>query len=182
MRKVLLLSIFLFVTGVVANAQLKFGVKAGANISNVAVEKSENKVGFNTGVFAQYKFAKFAVQPEVLFSMQGAKFDGGKSELNYINIPVMAQYYIIPGLAVEAGPQLGFLISAKDKVDGEDFSDVKDFMNSTDFAINFGASYELPVLPVGVFARYSLGLSDIAKEGSDPGKNRVFQIGAFVKF
>lgn len=194
MKKVLLIAALILTAGI-ANAQLKFGVKAGANISNVGFDDTDNKVGFNTGVFGELKISKFAVQPEVLFSMQGAKYDigsdgKGKIELNYISIPVMAKYYVIPGLSIEAGPQIGFLMSAKDKADGEEDFDMKDFMKKTDFSINFGVSYELPVLPVGIFARYSLGLTDLYDESKlepmerdgDYGKNRIFQIGAFVKF
>ncbi|MDR0659553.1 MAG: PorT family protein [Prevotellaceae bacterium] len=187
MKKVLLVVTLMLTIGIVANAQLKFGVKAGANISNIAVD-ADNKVGFNTGVFGEFKISKFAIQPEVLFSMQGAKGADTKFETSYINIPVMAKYYIIKGLSVEAGPQIGFLTSAKFKPTEGDSEDVKEIMKKTDFAINFGASYELPIIPVGVFARYSLGITDLYDkdklgiDGGDLGKNRVFQIGAFVKF
>lgn len=182
MRKIVLLSILVIATSIVASAQFKIGFKAGANISNIAANDSKNKGGFVTGLLGQYKFSKFAVQPEALFSMQGAKFDGGKVELNYISIPVMAQYYIIPGLLVELGPQVGFLLSADEVPNDGDAVDIKDLLNTTDIAMNFGASYELSAIPLGISARYSLGLSDLRKEGSDAGKNRVFQIGLFVKF
>ena len=184
MKKLLLVVTLMLTVGIVANAQLKFGVKAGANISNVAMD-ADNKVGFHAGVLGEFKIASFAIQPEVLYSMQGAKGDGGKIENDYLNIPVMAKYYFIPGLSVEAGPQVGFLMSAKMKPDDGDSRDMKDLMNKTDFAINVGASYEVPIIPAGVFVRYTLGLTDLYKNipsGVDAGKNRVLQIGAFVKF
>ncbi len=185
MRKLFLVVALMLTAGIVANAQFRFGVKAGMNISNVAADDTDNMVGFSAGILGEFKISKFAVQPEVLYSFQGAKYSGGKFETSYLNIPVMAKYYITDGLSIEAGPQVGFLLSAKEKIDGEDDYDVKDFVNKTDFAINFGASYELSVIPVGFFARYSLGVTDIYKDvdaGENAGKNRVFQVGAFVKF
>ncbi|RZJ55928.1 MAG: PorT family protein, partial [Flavobacterium sp.] len=37
--------------------------------------------------------------------------------LSYLNVPIMAKYYVIEKLSLEAGPQIGFLLSAKNQVD-----------------------------------------------------------------
>ena len=63
----------------------------------------------------------FAITAGALYSMQGAKaddVDGTKDYTNtitYINIPILANYYIFPGFAIKAGLQPGFLVSAKTK-------------------------------------------------------------------
>jgi len=177
-----------------------FGVKAGLNLADTKESDTNFKAGMHGGVFGEFKFNNFAIQPELLFSMQGAK---AKEEeygteytaylnLNYLNIPLMAKYYVIDGFCIEIGPQLGILLSARVKgdvsVEGYNASasvDVKNYMKDIDFSLNFGASYQIPNLPLGFYARYSLGLTDLYKEvdpGDEPGKNRVFQVGAFVKF
>ena len=79
----------------------------------------------------------------------------------FINIPVMAQYNTPSGFYVEAGPQLGFLLSAKAKEDGES-EDIKDFLNSTNFGASFGAGYNMGS-GLGFGARYNLGLSNASK-------------------
>lgn len=172
-----------------------FGAKTGGTLSNMAMEGLKNKIGFQGGVFAEFKFNKFAIQPELLFSMQGAKADyedfddyNAKINLTYLNIPVMAKFYVVDGLCFETGPQLGILLSAKGKAEVEGVGgsvDAKKLINNIDFSINFGASYQIPGMPLGFYARYSLGLTDIAKDiepDEEAGKNRVFQVGAFVKF
>lgn len=174
-----------------------FGIKAALNFSNTAIEGFDSKIGFTGGLFSEYRFNYiFALQPELLFSMQGAKgeasFNGYNASvvahLNYINIPVMAKFYAIEGLSFEAGPQLGILVygTATGTALGiTESEDLKSLVNDIDFSLNFGASYQLPRLPLGFHARYSLGLTDIPKEtgiGEYSGKNRVFQMGLFYKF
>ncbi|KIA99210.1 hypothetical protein OA93_06155 [Flavobacterium sp. KMS] len=186
-----------------ANAQeVKFGVKGGINLSTLTgdVEDASSKVGFQVGGFAEIKLTeKFSVQPEVLYSLQGAKSEGSefgytsKSTLNlsYLNIPVMAKYYVAEKFSLEAGPQIGFLLSAKDDtkvtVDGESSSEkinVKDDYKSIDFGVNFGAGYDFTEnLSAGL--RYNLGLSNIAEtvEGENyKVKNSVFSLSVAYKF
>lgn len=90
---------------------------------------------------------------------------------------------------LEAGPQLGFLISAKSVAQIEGNSqkvkeDVKSIFNTVDFGINFGGAYDLDEhFSVGI--RYNLGLSNIGKnEEGDSSKvnNSVFSLGLEYKF
>ena len=176
------------------NAQeVKFGVKGGLNIATLGgdAEDAKSLVGFHVGGFAEIKLSdKFAIQPELLYSTQGAKFEGTDGDadyddkLDYLNIPVMAKYYVAEGFSLEAGPQIGFLLSAK-----EDGEDVKDFYKSIDFGVNFGAGYDFTEnLSAGV--RYNLGLSniyDFPEEAEDffgdvKGNNSVFSISVGYKF
>jgi len=174
-----------------------FGLKAGLNLTDIAVSESKIKSGVNGGIFGEFKFNNFAIQPEFLFSMQGANSNSvieegisfiPKYSFNYFNIPLILKYYVIDGLAIEIGPQLGILLSGKTSasINGVSASvDMKNYMKDIDFSLNFGASYQLPYLPLGFYTRYSLGVTDIVKEvelGEEPGKNRVFQVGVFVKF
>ena len=207
--------IFLTVSAIFAmsfmNAQeIKFGAKAGLNIStfngDVANYDVKSKAGFHVGGFVEVKLTdKFSVQPELLYSMQGAKLEYSVSDefssasdkqdikLGYLNIPIMAKYYVIPGLSIEAGPQVGFLLSAKSKYAttyfvGEELSesgeeDIKDDSKSVEFGFNFGAGYEFTE-NIFVQARYNLGLTSFSENAVnefDP-KNGVFQISLGYKF
>ncbi|MBO9571638.1 MAG: PorT family protein [Chitinophagaceae bacterium] len=186
MKKVFL-SFFLAASFYGASAQVQFGAKAGVNIANLTgddVDGLKSKIGFNVGAFAEIPVTeKFSVKPEAVYSDQGAKVDGdgdGKLNLGYINIPVLAKYNIAQGFFAETGPQIGFLLSAKAKSDGESV-DIKDGLKSTDFSWAFGLGYEL-TQGFGVNARYNLGLSSISDDDNVKTKNGLFQVGVFYKF
>lgn len=212
----ILLGLVAFSTNTLAQQEVKFGPKAGVNIANISGKDAENKkmlIGFHVGAFAEIKFNdKFAVQPEILYSAQGAKKEGTRnvvgvnvttnstSKVDYINVPIMAKYYVVPSLAIEAGPYVGFLMSAKTEGTinsmGQNVSidsDDKDSSNSIDFGVGVGASFNLNN---GFFigARYNLGLTKVGKDSSltiggvevsrealDT-KNTVIQVGVGYKF
>ncbi|RZJ55927.1 MAG: PorT family protein [Flavobacterium sp.] len=183
MKKIILTAAAVMAFAFTNAQETKFGVKAGVNLANVGgdFEDTSSKIGFHVGGFAEFKLSdKFSIQPELLFSTQGAKSDGqeedgiaydAKLNLSYLNIPVMAKFYVAEKFSLEAGPQIGFLLSAKSKYEAGSFSedvDVKDAYESIDFGVNFGAGYDFTEnLSAGV--RYNLGLANIAKteDGGD---------------
>lgn len=189
MKKITLSIIAVLAFGFTNAQEVKFGVKGGLNIANLGGDIEDNKslVGFHIGGFAEIKLTdKFAVQPELLFSTQGTKFDGdgdGKYNFSYLNVPVMAKFYVADKFSLEAGPQIGFLLSAKAKAGDED-EDVKDSFKSIDFGVNFGAGYDFTEnLSAGI--RYNLGLANIldTEEGNDTKiKNSVFSLSVGYKF
>jgi opacity protein-like surface antigen len=184
MKKIVLTVVALLAFGF-ANAQkVKFGAKAGLNLSNVTGDDTSDnkmKIGFQVGAFANIGVSeKFAVQPELVYSAQGNKFDGEGNvslELNYINLPIMAQYKVTDKFSLEAGPQIGFLMSAKVKGDGGS-ADVKEFLNSTDFGIGVGAGYDITE-NINLGLRYTIGVSNLNKEGDakNSNSNLAFALG-----
>ena len=176
-------NVFLFVAAAilsfnVAEAQeFRMGAKAGVNFASIGGEYAENfdpRVSFHLGGLVEIPLTgKFAIQPELLYSSQGMKegyytfvFNSNiKSnlKLDYINIPIMGKYYIIENLSIEVGPQVGFLISAKNKYSYHQESgtnDVKNSFKTLDLGIGLGASYRLNN---GVFfsLRFNKGLSNV---------------------
>jgi hypothetical protein len=138
-------------------------------------------MSFNFGGFAEIKLnEKFAVQPELLYSGQGAKYpDVGNFSMNYIYVPIMAKYFISDKFNIQAGPQVGFLMSAK--LDG---MDLKDQVKSTDFGLNLGTGYDF-TKNIGINLRYSIGLIQTQKElqdGEVSSKNSVIQLSVGYKF
>ncbi|MDM1407081.1 porin family protein [Myroides sp. DF42-4-2] len=190
MKKITMSLLAIFATSGVAFAQtpdVKIGAKAGLNVTSVTnIDESKSKTGFHVGAVAEiFINEKFAVQPEVLYSTQGVKGPYSfKASFDYINVPIMAKYYVIDGLSLQAGPQVGFLVKAEEeeKISGiKESQDIKDYAKKVDFGLNFGVGYELPM---GVFAdlRYNLGLSKLDKDGEGSSKNSVFQLSVGYKF
>ncbi|KFF17416.1 porin family protein [Chryseobacterium sp. JM1] len=180
-----------------------FGVKGGMNVSSLSkdegLDDQKSKIGFNAGVFANIPVAEsFSIQPEVLYSQYGSKADytvlGNKysssTKLDYIAVPVMFQYNLIPNLFVEAGPEFGFMVSAKNKIKNESngnsttSDNYKDDLKTFNFGIGLGAGYYFTD-NFGITARYVAGLTDVAKNrpnGSDAVRNNTFQVGLAYKF
>ncbi len=186
MKKVLFVLVLMLSAGVIANAQFKFGIKAAMNVAGVNADGTDSKIGVSAGLLGQYKFSdRWALQVEGLYNMQGYNAFGESNTLSYVAVPVMVQFYIIEGLSIELGPQLGILVAAKAKDDDDGSKrDVKDHIETMEVSLATGVAYELSSVPVGFFARYTAGLTDINKTSgwATNLKNYGFQLGAFVKF
>ncbi|MGV0946590.1 porin family protein [Empedobacter falsenii] len=174
--KKLILGIALFGGLSAANAQIDLGVKGGLNFPTLSGDSRqlyENQTKFRTdfyvGGYANYKVTdQISFQPELLYSKQGAGLktnDNSKAKLitHNINIPLMGRYEIMDGLNVEFGPQLGFLVSAKEKYElGKENTKIKatDNFKTFDFGLNFGAAYKITD-ELEINARFTKGLSNI---------------------
>lgn len=192
MRK-LILSSALIIAGIFsANAQadsdlVQVGFKAGLNFSTVTgdgFDKPDLHTGFYAGFVAEVPITeRFSVQPEVYYSAQGFtignnEFGKADYELDYIQIPVLAKIYLIKGLNVQAGPQLGFNINEKIDYDSDIGSGTIDTDDSgtqdIDVGITAGAEYKFDN---GFFvqARYNYGFTELVK--NQDVHNSVFQVG-----
>lgn len=188
MKKILMAFAAIFSSCAIINAQqTHFGLKAGLNIASLSVDEGEDydsKVGLHLGGLAHIHVSQhFAVQPELVFSMQGGESDNDdfKFKLNYINVPVMLQYMTNDGFRLQTGPQFGFLVGAETKI-GNIEVDVKDELNSFDFSWAIGAGYLFPS-GWGIDARYNFGLTNIEEDDDVvETRNRVFQVGLFYQF
>lgn len=203
-------------------SSVRFGIKAGFNGSTFSrgerseVDNSEKiKAGSHIGVFANIPLAeKFSIQPELLFSQLGSKTEDifihnsensstkheytYKTNLNYLTLPVMIQYNILPQLYVEAGPEFGLLLGGKINGDGrsevifegttttgtESFSEniTMKLYNKFNFGIGIGAGYYF-TQNFGVTARFTAGITEIFKNdyGSKV-RNNALQIGVAYQF
>ena len=134
-----------------SDSDMKFGVKAGYTPSTnfTGDAGTDATTGFYIGGLVDFSVSeKFHVQPELLYSAEGAK----DAKLNFLRIPIMAKYYVAEGFNLQAGPELAF------KAGGD--SSVKDSVKSLDYGLGLGAGYEMPS---GLMfdARYNLGLANI---------------------
>lgn len=159
--------------------------KVGINIANITdADDSDPRVGFVGGVEGEYQATDiFSVTAGVLYSMQGAKetYEGVKTtaKLDYINIPILANVYVVKGLAVKLGVQPAFNVNSEFKVKhgGQSIEGDVD-SKSFDFSIPVGISYEYK--NVQLDARYNWGLTKVFDDSDS--KNSVFQITLGYKF
>jgi len=199
MKKLFLAILAMAAFGTAEAQTARFGIKGGLNISTLTgeIENAEPKIGAHLGGLVEIKVAKkFAIQPELLFSLQGAKNDyvrnigntryvnEEKINLLYLQVPVMAKFYVLPSLSLEAGPQLGVLLDAESKYslresNGNNASsssrsyDIKNNLRTLDAGFNLGASYYFNN-NIFVQARYSFGLSSIDKRDYNDNNNDDF--------
>jgi len=161
----------------------KFGIKGGYNLTTLYssdVSTDHMKSGFNAGVYAKLPVTKgFSIQPEVLYSLKGAKADydnfvQGSGEyrfnLGYIEVPVLAVVNLAPNFSLQAGGYAAYLVNAKVKnvddqgtIQGTTDLSADDFKRF-DFGLVGGAAFDIQNFTLG--ARYNYGLTQIGKSGS----------------
>lgn len=179
--------IFLFIS--VYSQRAQFGVKGGLNISTLRadVDRYDSKVGIHAGGLVHIHLSdQFALQPELLYSMQGGDRKNinpdSKIKLAYLNIPVLVQYMFQNGFRLQTGPQAGLLLDAKNRINGVDLN-IMDNLNTFDLSWAIGAGY-ISKKRIGADIRYNFGITDINESGSPAPdiKNGVLQIGIFYHF
>lgn len=165
--------------------QITLQPKIGLNIATLTGE-SELKpyLRMVSGVEVEFGATEcLGIVAGVHYSQQGAKFkDYNESfKFEYVNVPIMVQYYPIQGLALKTGVLLGF--NAKKRywfegtsIDIDDYFTIFDAQSKArtfDFSIPVGVSYEISNIVLD--ARYNLGLIGVL-ENIDGFKNSVFAI------
>ena len=185
--KKLMMMMAMMVAAVTANAQQMF-VKpmVGATVAKITdADDAAWKIGIAAGgEFGYLLNEQFAVTAGALVSMQGTKDsedDDYSMTTTYLNVPILANYYIIPGLAVKAGVQPGFLLSAKSKGEVHTGSGWAEYDHSGtdgykkfDLSIPLGLSYEISDFVID--ARYNLGLTNINDDSNVKNKNSVIML------
>ncbi|MFC7357352.1 porin family protein [Jejudonia soesokkakensis] len=184
MRKLFLLSIFIVLGCITSQAQISFGAKAGVNFASLQGDDADDIEGqttINIGGIANIGITELlAVQPELVYSRQGFKSDENDITvfLDYLTIPVMADFTIAEGLSLQGGPQVGININSIIKDDETENEEDLDNVEGLDLGMGIGAQYRLPM---GLFfqARYVAGLNnvfeDIEGESVDA-KNSVISV------
>lgn len=184
--------------------KVQFGIKSGLNIANINfygnnLPKTKPVPNFHVGAFLEIDLnKKWSFQPELIYSMQGSKFQliyfegatiydtRNTFKLHYLNVPFMFKYSENK-VFLEAGPQIGFLTSAKLKTEVEGFGsgeqDAKEIFKDFDFGIGLGLGYNFTD-QLTVNFRYNLGLINILEDPMENEKleNSVFALSLAYKF
>ncbi|KAF2518519.1 porin family protein [Flavobacterium salilacus subsp. salilacus] len=174
--KKLLLAAFVFIGSYTAVNAQAFGLKAGLNFANFSGNDADDfnvLTSFHAGLVAEmHLMDALSVQPEFLYSVQGAKTKEENYKLNYLNLPVMLKLYFTDSFNIHAGPQVGLLISESDNFDTFE-SNTYDlgFAGGVEFffADNFSAQ-----------ARYNVGTSKVSDNAEL--KNSVLQLSLCYMF
>lgn len=172
MKKSILIAALMIISSATF-AQLGIGVKGGVNFANFNIDEASSRTGFHFGAFGSIPLSKnIAIQPEVLFSTQGAKIDETDVDLSYVNVPILLRLTLARIINVHFGPQFGFVTKAE-----ADGNDIIDNVKNSDISIAAGAGVNLP-LGLEAGARYNIGVSDINDSGIqfEDAQHRVFQL------
>ena len=197
MKKIMMIAAMMVAT-VAAKAQFEPGTftlqpKVGVTLATISSDDSKFKFGMAAGIEGQYQLNNwFGLSAAVMYSQQGAKAKNYDLKLNmeYINIPVMAKFYVTKGLSLNVGVQPGFMTKAKAKGEGRTV-DVKSNCNKVDFSIPMSIAYEFEN-GLTFEARYTTGLTNVGKDAFDStssswdkayqNKNEVFMLTVGYKF
>lgn len=169
MTKSLFLLSFVMLCFTEGTAQtFNLGAKAGANFVVVNGDNSRNNFNlFNYHLGAVGRLGiteKFAFQPELLYSTQHYSYESLRYYMDYITVPIMADYKVVGGLSLQAGPQFAMNVKNQLKMKaGDDYPGMDrklDNAKSLGIGIGLGMQYKLPI---NLFfqARYTFGLTDI---------------------
>ena len=192
MKKVFMTVAFAALAIAGANAQVKFGARAGLNLADLAIKisdaKAETKMrpAFYVGGLAEYAFNDVTLLDAGLtYSNQGAKPKEGDGALvqHALNLPVWFKYDFA-GFRPKAGLYAGYILSQQTKADGKTETVESDSYNHFDYGIGLGAEYNLSDNGLFFEASYNWGLANLQKNGDSKNyaNNRVIQIGVGYKF
>ena len=192
MKKILMTVAFAALAIAGANAQTKFGVRAGLNLADVAIKSEDAKVeskirpAFYVGGLAEFAFNDVVLMDAGLtYSNQGTKAKEGDGALRQhaLNLPVWFKYDFA-GFRPKAGLYAGYILSQQLKTGNEITTVDKDDYNHFDYGIGLGAEYNLPNNGLFFEASYNWGLANLDKNGDAKNytNNRVIQVGVGYKF
>lgn len=117
-----------------------------------------SRTAFHIGIVVEIMVSdKFAIQPEILYSAQGSDYTGfdlasmdrnegqGTYKFDYLNVPILAKFYLAEGFGLEVGPQIGLLLSATQEYEevGEEPRKIKEGIEEIDIGVAGGISYKL---------------------------------------
>lgn len=186
MKRIILL--FILCVGVLSmNAEspykhFSWGVKAGLNLSSLTADEYKMKVGWQAGLAGEYRLShRFALASELVFSSEGWCEDtrlildynncqSGKTRfykfLYYINVTILAKFYVSDEFSFDLGPQIGFNIPFSVSGSGQ---------NACQFGLGLGGTYNFK--KVFMQARYNLGLLNVGEYISSKGYNIQIAVG-----
>ncbi len=215
MKKVLILAIGVLVAGV-ANAQtqtnastsgdVKFGIKAGANLSNIIKTgddnfKTEYKPGFHVGLTLEIPIVdRLSFAPEIVYSQKGYKHTGTSTFFNepteysltsnFVEVPILAKIQAADSFSIVLGPQVSFLTSTTETFK-QGSSAYQNTVNEDNKKLKkslvggvIGAEFDI-ASQLSLNARYALDFQKNNENGTSETpkyKNQVFQVGLGYKF
>ena len=184
MKKVIFVVLALIlVVGMVQASDMRFGAKAGLTLGNV--NKDVEDLGFPSELFEKkmrmgMTFGAMMHMPvgeNMVFIGEGAYIQKGVKiehegdemimKLDYLQFDAMMKYAFADAFGIYAGPGFGFVMAAEVEYPDGSSDDIKDFVKSTEFSLNFGAQF-MAMENIVLDARYNMGLTSIPDEEGAP--------------
>ena len=164
----------------------RLGIKAGGNLSTLGTENAviekQTRTGYHIGLSASFDLAAFGLQPELLYSTQGAEVSlpnlRYEEQYDYLSIPVTLKFSIGKGFNVHFGPYFAILMKATQRETSgtdETVNNIDEYISNTDYGFFGGFGYDLNE-SFNFEARYNYGMKDVDSFGNNERRNRVFQI------
>lgn len=173
----LFIALLLFCTHELISQNFKFGALAGIGVTNSHITNKPEEIGdalifypmisYNFNGYIGYKSARFfGLSLEPGFIQKGGvqtydkndKNDNVNIKLFYIQMPLLADFYITDELFVSVGPEFAFLINAKAKSKDQS-ADINDWYDNTfELSGMVGINYNI-FTKFDIGLRYSHGIS-----------------------
>jgi len=188
--------LFFALTPSIGQGQIAYGIKGGGSLCNTYKLLNEDyeyhRLGWYAGAEVQIPISKrFFLQPELLYSSKGFRYisyipfqDKAAVHLNYLSVPLMVNYKISDKFFGGIGPEVNYLVSAKNRYPSKEVADISDqYPLKFDFGIDVTAAYKiLPNLDVEL--RYNYGFRTFyytdavgTRVGESRGANRAIHLG-----
>lgn len=163
-------------------AMAQFGIKGGLNFASLNgsdADAFDGLTSFHIGLVKEISvFDNLSIQPELLYSTQGAKIDQPDGDednykLNYLTLPVLLKFYLNNEFSIHGGPQVAVLLGETKNVAPID-------TNTFDYGFAAGLEY---AITKGFFVQgryYYGGLTEITDDADI--KNSVIQLSLGFKF
>lgn len=207
----LIIGLCLVTLFLIAEADMRYGVKAGLNIANVSGDNDDdNEVQFDfaLGGFLEFQVnPNVSIQPELLYTRKGSYYEESLTyvedgysireeiestlNLDYIQIPVLVKYKPANNFNLFAGPALGLLMTAEGEDDLKATIDGVTISDSDTYDIKDQCNTTEIALVFGgeynyqqfvIDVRYDLGLTNIYDSDDFEIFNRVFTLSLGYKF
>ena len=190
MKRLILILVLIVPISIVANAQIKFGIKAGVTSTSIkaddvlsisgqsefdelVIKGKNSKVGIQAGIFTRITIAKLYIQPELLFSSTGGEIEitaiGGtqdgitkvrEQKFRQIDFPIMVGFKAGP-LRLQAGPVGTIMLSSDPALDMFETVNVEEEFNGASWGYQAGIGFDL-FKKITIDVKYEGNLSKIA--------------------
>lgn len=179
-----------------ALASPHFGIQVGAGLTGFNGDDAEDidaSIGLAVGGTMVMPLGNnLAFNPQVMFAYRTASATASYEELDYestltdmaIEVPVLLRYSIVPNFYVQAGPQLGLLISSESETEWGDESETEDILDDRaklEYGLAVGAGFQITE-NWAVDLKYNYGLNSFDEDGDAEMSPYQFMLGGSYLF
>ena len=174
-----------------ASAQIKFGIRGGANLVNMKFNNGtfdkDNRAGFYVGPTVKFTvpIVGLSLDASALYDEKTAKVDGATMKAQSIDIPINVRYGVglssVANIFLFAGPQFGFNVASDKSL----YNSAKEWTwKSSNVSVNVGVGCTV-LKHVEVKANYNIACTKSGELNDDSGisaKYNSWQLGLAYYF